>query len=133
MSTLAASRLTIFFAVSTVLAAPQKPGHAYEQKWGEWRMVFNGIQKNESVVVTITSQDASTIVKGTPANLGIIFKSVNPKKFSPKQSAKVGRPYSVVLEEPVVVKVRSKGKELMQIIADRVEIDYEKGASDTSG
>ena len=113
----------------TILATTaviQTQGKAYEQKSGEWRIHFNGIQQSEGVKVSIKADDGLINIQGTPANLGIIFKAKSGA-FQPKQkTATQGKSHLWMFQEPVIITVRSKGNELMKINAAKAEIAYEK-------
>ena len=118
------------FTALVTIAAIQTPGKAYEQKHGEWRIWFGGIQKTEGVKVSIKADGAVVNIAGTPADLGIIFKAKSGSFQTKDKTQTEGKVTRHILQEPVIVTVRSKGKELMKIDASKAEIAYEKVALD---
>ncbi len=110
----------------TTTAVIQTRGGAYEQKHGEWRIAFNGIQQIEGVKVSIKADDGLINIEGTPANLGVIFKAKSGAFQTKQKFVSQGKTTRFILQEPVVITVRSKGNELMKISASKAEIAYEK-------
>ncbi len=113
-------------ALLATTAVIQTQGKAYEQKYGEWRIAFSGIQQTEGVKVSIKADGSSVSIEGTPANLGVIFQARSGAFQAKQKVVAEGKTTRLILQEPVVITVRSKGNELMKINASKADIVYEK-------